>query len=292
MDIQHLKYFLEVCKYESFSKAAEHLFVTQPILTRCIKSLEKELGVTLIIRSTKSFSLTDSGRALQYYGQQLVNQHQDIYRHIQDVKDAVVGEVHISSPGVLLDMYFPKVVTDFHRKYPNVRITVKECGSRHTERDVLDGIADIGLIMLPSENPQNLDMIPIVHDSVCVLVRNDHPFARESQIHIRQLAGEDIITYNPGTTLYHSFIKLCQENGFVPRISYQSLMPNFILDIISYGDCVGVLPAPVYHQFKPENLVAIPLIPHFPWEIAMITKKGRYLSHATEKFMKYTLEHL
>lgn len=92
----------------------------------------------------------------------------------------------------------------------------------------------------------------------------------------------------PGTTLYHSFIRMCQEAGFVPRISYQSLMPNFILDIISYGDCVGVLPGPVYQQFQPKNLIAVPLRPYFPWEIAMITKKGRYLSRAAESFLNYT----
>lgn len=111
MDIQHIWYYVAVVKYESFSKAAEKLFVTQPILTRCVKNLEEELGVPLILRSTKRFLLTDAGRILYLYGQKLLQQHEDLYRRIADVTDCRVGEISISCPGVLLDMYFPELGT-------------------------------------------------------------------------------------------------------------------------------------------------------------------------------------
>ena len=64
MDIQHLKYFVEVVRQESFTRAAAQLFVTQPMLTRSIKQLEESLNVLLIERTSKSFHLTDAGRIL------------------------------------------------------------------------------------------------------------------------------------------------------------------------------------------------------------------------------------
>lgn len=292
MDIQHIKYFLEIVKHESFSKAAEQLYVTQPILSRCIKNLEKELGVSLINRSTKSFALTDAGEALYTYGSKLVEGHQDIYRHIQDIKDSKVGELHISSPGVLMDMYFPRLVTEYRKQYPGIKISISERGSRSTEKDVLDGNADIGLVMLPLENPQNFNVFPIISDEVCVLVRKEHDFAKRKNIHIKELQGVDIITYNQSNTLYHTFLRMCQEQGFLPNITYQSMMPNFILDVISYGDCVGVLPGPMLSQFRTEKLVSIPIRPQFPWEIAMITKKKRYLPKAASSFLNYAQEFL
>ncbi len=288
MDIQHIKYFLEVAKCESFSKAAENLFVTQPILTRCIKNLEKELMLPLIIRSTKSFSLTDAGEALFVYGSQLVEQHEDIYRHIQDIRESKVGELHISSPGVLLDMYFPRLVTEYRKQYPGIRISISERGSRSTAQDVLEGNADIGLVMLPLENPHNLNIFPIISDEVRVFVRQDHAFAKEKFIHIKQLQGVEIITHNKNTTLYHAFVRMCQEQGFLPDISYQSMMPNFILDVISYGSCVGILPGPMLRQFQTEQLVSVPIRPHFPWEIAMITKKERYIPNAANSFLSFS----
>ena len=64
MEIQQLKYFVEVVRQQSFTKAAAQLFVTQPMLTRSIKHLEEELNVRLIERTSKSFYLTDAGRIL------------------------------------------------------------------------------------------------------------------------------------------------------------------------------------------------------------------------------------
>ena len=70
------------------------------------------------------------------------------------------------------------------------------------------------------------------------------------------------------------------------------MMPGFILDILSYGDCVGIFPAPMLRQAKRDDLVSIPLVPQFPWQIAMITKKGRYVSKATESFLSFTQDFL
>lgn len=288
MDIQHVRYFLAVAKYESFSKAAQKLFVTQPVLTRCIKKLEQELGVPLIIRSTKSFALTDAGTALVQHGEQLLRQHQEIYRNIQDVVNSQTGELHISSPGVLLDMYFPKLVTQYRQKYPGIHIYLQEGGSLPVIQDVLEGSADIGLVMLPLENAEDLHIFPIVKDEVHVMVRRDHPFAQMSYVEISQLQGLDIITYDKSNTLYHAFLHLCHNSGFSPTIAFQSMMPNFILDTIDYGTCVGIFPAPILQRFQRPSLVSIPLRPHFPWEIAMITKKDRYVSHAARSFLSFS----
>lgn len=288
MDIQHIRYFLEVAKCESFSGAARQLYVTQPILTRCVKNLEKELGVQLIQRSTKRFALTDAGRLLVESGTALLQQHNDIYRQMEDMAAGQSGEVRISSPGTLLDMYFPELVNRYRKVHPGVHITIRESGTRTVVREVLDGTADIGLVMLPLEQTDRLQILPMVQDEVHVLLRRDHPLAGQPHIHISQLNGQDIITYDQSNTLHHTFVNLCREQGFTPSIAYQSMMPGFILDTLSFGDCVGVFPAPMLRQSPRPELVSIPLRPHFPWQIAIITKTGRYISKATKSFLAFT----
>ena len=292
MDIQHIRYFLAVAKNQSFSKAAEQMYVTQPILTRCIKNLEKELGVQLIERSTKRFALTQAGQLLMQQGNDLLQLHKDIYRQMADIAGGQAGELRISGPGVLLQMYFPRLVTQYRKAQSGVHITVRECGTRTVVQDVLEGNADIGLVMLPLADSENLEIIPIVQDEIHAVVHKDHPLAKESAVHIRQLQGQDIITYNESTTLFHALNKLCRNEGFSPTIAYQSMMPAFILDILSYGDCVGVFPAPMLRQANRPELVSIPLSPQFPWQIAMITKRGRYLSKAAESFLRFTQDFL
>lgn len=288
MDIPHIRYFLEVAKQESFSAAAQQLYVTQPILTRCVKNLEKELGVQLIDRSTRRFALTDAGRLLVERGTALLQQHSDIYRQMEDMARGHSGEIHISSPGTLLDMYFPKLVTQYRKAHPGVRIIIRESGTRTVVRQVLDGAADMGLVMLPLEQTEQLQVLPMVQDEVHVLLRRDHPLAAQPHIHISQLAGQDIITYDQSNTLHHTFVSLCRDHGFSPNIVFQSMMPGFIFDTLSYGDCVGVFPAPMLRQSPRPELVSVPLRPHFPWQIAVITKEGRYISRAAESFLRFT----
>jgi len=288
MDIQHIRYFLAITEHQSFSKAAQALYVTQPILTRCVKNLEKELGTPLIVRSTKSFSLTDAGQALVTHGTALLQQHRDIYRRIADIADSGSAEIHIASPGVLLDMYFPKLVTQYRQLHPGVRITAAESGTKTVVRDVLSGRADMGLVMLPLTDTEALDIYPIVQNEVHVIVHRDHPLAKEAFVRIAQLKDLDIITYDQSNTLFHIFTRMCREQGFTPSIVYQSMMPGFILDTLSFGNCVGVFPAPMLRQSPRPELVSIPLRPHFPWQIAIITKTGRYISKATESFLAFT----
>jgi len=292
MDIQHIRYFLAVAKHQSFSKAAESLFVTQPILTRCIKNLEKELGVQLIQRSTKHFALTEAGQLLQRSGAAILQQHQDIYRQMADLAGGQLGELRISSPGVLLDMYFPTLVAQYRKNHPGIRITIRESGTRTVVQEVLGGAADIGLVMLPLAEAAELEVFPIVADQIHVILHKEHPMATQSSIHIRQLENQDIITYNQSTTLYHTLDKLCKEQGFTPNIACQSMMPRFILDTLSCGDWVGVFPAPMLQKSPRPELVGIPLEPQMPWQIAMITKKGRYVSSAANSFLNFSREFL
>ncbi|MBR5473904.1 MAG: LysR family transcriptional regulator, partial [Lachnospiraceae bacterium] len=263
----------------------EKLYVTQPILSRCIQNLEQELGGPLIIRGSRAFSLTDTGKVLYEYGRQLIKQHQDIYRRIQDIQSSAEGEVRIVCPGVLLDMYFPKLIAQYQKDYPNIRIAIHERESRPTASIVLNGDADLGLVMLPVDNQSDLNVYPIITDEVQVVVPEAHPFAKRAFIPIEDLRDVSIITYNSNATLHKTFLQMCKERGFVPNLVCQSLMPNFILATISYGRCVGVIPAPMCKQFQAEGLVSVPIEPRFPWVIALITKKNHYLSHAAQSFL-------
>ena len=287
MDIQHIKYFLAVAEYQSFSRAAEKLYVTQPILSRCIRNMEEELGTPLILRSSRSFALTDTGKVLYQHGARLVEQYQDIYRRIQDIRSAEEGEVRIVCPGVLLDMYFPELITQYQKEHPNIKITIRERESKPTAATVLSGDADWGLVMVPVENQADLNIYPVITDEVQVVVPEAHPFAKKPFVHIRDLQDVNIITYNSSATLHNTFLQLCQEQGFSPTLTCQSLMPNFILEMISYGRCIGVIPAPVCRQFRSEGLVSVPIRPSFPWVIAIITKKGHYISHAAQSFLSF-----
>lgn len=291
MDIQHLKYFVTVAEQQNFTRAAEQLFISQPMLTRHIKALESELGVRLIERTSKSFRLTDAGQVLLTRAKQLLGQYDGLLKHLEDVKHSQVGEVRISSPGVLLDMYFPQLLSDFRKRYPGISINIVEEGSKLTATSVMEGTADLGLAMLPVDNMSELDVLPVIQDSVCLVVRKDHPFAQSDSVHISQLKNHDVITYSRTSILHDTFVRMCAEEGFIPKIVCKSLMPLFVTQMISLSSCVGVFPQPIADRYCTDDLTSVALKPDFPWQIAVILKKEHYHSFATTHLLAFIKEY-
>lgn len=291
MEIQQLKYFVEVVRQQSFTKAAAQLFVTQPMLTRSIKHLEEELSVRLIERTSKSFYLTDAGRILYDRALDFLLQYDDLFQTMDDVRSVRVGEVHLSIPGALLDVYFPPLLTRFHCHFPGIDISVVEEGSKLTAASVGSGRADLGLVMLPVDEPYRFESKTLISNVCSLVVSRHHPFAQMSGVHIKDLKDETILTYSETATLHDSFIRMCGECGFAPRIAYKSLMTRFCLKMVGMQQCIAVLPLPILQPDLCEELVTVPLVPVIPWEIAIIRRREGYRSFAANQLFSHICDH-
>ena len=287
VEIQQLKYFVEVMRQESFTRAAAQLFVTQPMLTRSIKRLEEELNVRLIERTSKSFCLTDAGRILYQRCQDFLLQYDDLFQTMADVRSARVGEVRLSIPGVLLDVYFPPLFSRFHQRFPGIDISVVEEGSKLVASSVGSGRADLGLVMLPVEEPYRFDSRTLVNNVCRLVVSREHPFASLPEVRIRDLKEETILTFSETATLHDTFIRMCGEQGFAPRIAYKSLMTRFSLKMVAMQQCVAVLPQPILQPDLCQELAVVPLKPEIPWEIAIIRRKEGYRSYAAAQLFEH-----
>ena len=291
MEIQHLKYFVAVVQQESFTRAAAQLYVTQPMLTRAIKQLEESLNILLIERTSKSFHLTDAGRALYERAQAFLIQYDEIFQVMSDVRSIKTGEVRLNIPGVLLDMYFPALFSDFHQKFPGIDISVVEEGSKLVASSVGSGKADLGLVMLPVENPTRFETHVLVRDVCQLVVWKDHPFAYMPSVHIRDLEGQCILTFSETATLPDTFIQMCAASGFSPRIAYKSLMPGFTFKMVEMQECIALLPRPLIQHNLTDKLAIVPLEPRLQWDIAIIRRKQGYHSFASAQLFEHICGH-
>lgn len=291
MDIQHLRYFVEITKNKSFTRAAEALLLTQPMLTRAIKQLEDELEVKLIERTSKSFHLTDAGEHFFVLAQELLGRHNDLYRCMDDVKNARIGEIKLSTPGVLLDVYFPSLLMEFNNRFPGIKLSIIEEGSKLSVQSVMSDSVDLGMVMLPVNHMSQLIIHTVIRDTCHVLLNRAHPLSHRKVIYVPELQYERIITFSETATLHDAFIELCEKHGFIPNITYKSLMPTFTMEMVSLGQCVGILPHPIIKRYITDNLVSIPLDPGVQWDIAIISKKDRYHSFAANKFLEFMREY-
>lgn len=287
MDIQHLRYFVEIVNNRSFTKSAEKLMVTQPMLTRTVKQLEEELGTELIERTSKLFHVTDAGMLLYERAVDLLQQHQDLYRRVADIKDVKAGQVRLSIPGVILDAYFPELLRRFYSLHPAIEISIIEEGSKRTIRSVLEHEVDLGMVMLPIRKNPSL-MVKQVWESTCQWVApHTHPLAGREMVHLKELKSERFITFSDTATLHDFFITNCALAGFTPHIIYKSLMPGFVFDMVSYGLCTAIMPMPVIQKYIRPDTRAISLETEIPWKLAVIFNQNRYQSHAAKRLLAF-----
>lgn len=287
MDIQQLRYFVEIVNNQSYTKASEKLIVTQPMLTRAVQQLEDELGVQLIERTSRHFQVTDVGEKLHRAATGLLRQFDDVRRMVEDSRESASGEVRLSTPGVLLDVYFSGLLRDFYGLYPNIDINVIEEGSKLTAKAIASDQADLGMVMLPVTGVGDFETEIVVRDVCQVVVSNEHPFAKRGAVRIKDLERERILTFGDTATLHDVFIEACGREGFRPHIAYKSLMTGFSFEMVALGLCAAVLPRPVISRYGPSELVSLPLVPEIPWDIALIYKPQRYQSTAAVRLREF-----
>jgi len=281
--IRYLEYFIVLARSKSFTNAAEELYITQPMLTKVIKQLEKDLNAKLIERTTKSFRLTDVGEAFLAQAEYILERSNDMHRIVSDIKSALIGKVYLCLPGIFLDLYFAPLLIEFRKKYPGIDIHIIEAGSKVVVQSVLSGDADLGVVMLPVASASQFEMQTLLRDTCQLMVNKSHPFAQRDCVHIAELKTERMIAFSETASMHDSFISLCEEHGFVPHIAYKTLVPNFTVNILTHSPCVAVLPRPEIIRYMTDDLTAVRLIPELECNLSIIYKKERYQSFAALK---------
>ncbi len=120
LDIKHLHYFLEVSHTESFTQAAENLYITQSALSRVIKTLEDDLGVPLFHRSKRKVTLTEAGTVLQKHALTIKQQMTELEKEMDQLRTLKTGHIRIGLPTVVNSFFFSQLIADFHQDYPGV----------------------------------------------------------------------------------------------------------------------------------------------------------------------------
>ena len=143
MDFRQLEAFIAVVDLKSFSKAAEKLYLTQPTVSAHIRTLEKELGTTLIARTTKLFQMTYEGERFYRYAKRLV-ELKDVA--LQDINMESKKIIRLGASTIPSTYLLPQLLPAFRKKQPNVYFDVRQGDSSFVEERILDGTLDIGLI--------------------------------------------------------------------------------------------------------------------------------------------------
>ncbi|RDI36451.1 LysR family transcriptional regulator [Falsibacillus pallidus] len=285
MDIRQLTYFLEVARSRSFTKASQVLHLTQPTLSKMVKSLEDELEMDLIDRSARQIELTEAGEIVFEQGQIILESLDHLSMNLNDLMQLKKGRIKIGIPPLIGFLFFPRIIKEFQDLYPDIAIKLIEHGANKVEEEVKDGLIDIGVVVLPIDK-EAFDIVPFVKEELMLFVHKDHPLAKKKQVRMRELQEETFILFSEDFALHHWIINECAKAGFQPNIGYESSQWDFISGMIGENLGVSILPYSISKKVDPEVIKAVPIVdPSIPWKLGLILKKGRYVSHASKAFI-------
>jgi DNA-binding transcriptional LysR family regulator len=289
MEIRQLQYFVQVARLNSFSRAAESLFITQPTISKMIRNLEQELGADLFYREGKTIRLTDAGEILLAKAQNIVESFVSLSSELDGLRNLQRGHIRIGLPPMVGASFFPAVIGEFHRRYPDVTIRLHEDGAKKVEDDVENGLLDIGAIVLPV-NTAKFHCFTFVEEKLELLVPVGHRLASADSVKLKELESEEFVLFREDFALHDRIITECVKAGFQPKVVYESSQWDLISRMVAAGMGIALLPETICRDMDRSRITVIPLTePVIPWQLGMIWRRDRYLSFAAREWIAFAM---
>lgn len=287
MDTMHLEYFIEVARQKSFSKSAEILHISQPSVSKAIKDLELQLGVTLFYRNTKFVELTDAGKIILEQAQKIVSSVNNITARLDGLTKLQTGKVHIGLPPITGITPFSKLLGLFKKEYPNIAIQFFEYGAKKIEPALCDGLLDFGIIF-PPEDTNTFDSLSFSRDSLKVIMSPEHPLAQYNSLDFTMLKKEEFVLYHQDFKLHDMVLDRCKEAGYYPKIIFETAQFQLMVQLAEANLGIALLPDAVCKNLDGNTIVSRSFNdPQIYLELALVWKKERYLSHAACELLNF-----
>ena len=292
MDCRHLKYFMEVAQQKSFSKAARNLHISQSAISRMIKSLEEELGVTLFIRNAKTVEITAPGTIFYNYAKRCLFVFEHLKSDFENEFKLKQDTIEIGLPPITDAHVFAKLLGEFKRTYPQIAIKLYEHGSKVIESSVQEGIIDVGIICtIPNKD---FESFFLSEDEMCVVMPKGYPLEENKEVPMKLLADYPLVLYRDDFNLHDDILTNCKKIGFSPRVVFETSERELMLQTVASGLGVAILPSRLCPRNSETSRVVTRVMtePRMTHHLYAIWKKGRFLSRAARLWIEFTKDHL
>lgn len=286
MEIQQLYYYMELCKQKNFTEAGYACNMTQGALSKQIRKLENELGITLIRRNTRRFELSKEGEIFLSYAKKMTGIYEEMLKNVQKNQEIKIGCMPVLAP-----YHFARLVADFRKEYPDIKLVIDErIASEIQENSDRDDF----LILRENtmEDQEKFRFSPLYDDRLCAVLYEKHPLYGRDRLQLKELKDDVFIFPERGSGSYEVFYKSCEKAGFEPKIAFEFPQANTIMSFVSEGVGVTITFSTVYREAKCAGVKMIPLEDELHSVISLFYRKNKPLDYAKKQFLNYVREHL
>jgi LysR family hydrogen peroxide-inducible transcriptional activator len=286
MEVNQLRYLVEVAKTGSFSKAAQECYVSQPALSEQIQRLEHQVGKSLLNRNHRKVVPTKAGLLLIERANKILAEVEEAMNAIQASDGIASGEINIGVLPTIAPYFLPHVFAQFTQKCPKTKLTVHEDMTARLLQAIDGGELDVGILSLPIKE-NGYEKEELFTEELLLALPSNHPLATKPKIEIEDLCPEKFILMKEGHCLGDQALVFCHKHDFRPQIVLRSSQIETIQSLVMAGLGVSLIPQ------MAKMTGRLPLIyrsmekPKPTRTIIALWRSKRELSAVLEEFLKY-----
>ncbi|WP_439370352.1 LysR family transcriptional regulator [Bradyrhizobium sp. PMVTL-01] len=285
MELKNLRTFVEVVRQGGFTQAAKTVFATQSTVSKAVKQLEDEIGVPLLDRIGHRSQPTAAGHIVYERALRLLAERDDLIAELGALQGLKRGTLRLGLPPIGSSTLFAPLFAVYRKRYPGIDIRFVEHGSDRLEELVRSGEIELAASLLPVSD--EFDWQDVRNEPLSVLMSASHQFANRRSLDLPALRNLPFILYESGFALNRIIIDACRRHGFEPAIVARSSQIDFIIELAAANLGIGFMPRMIAEQRKNALVKRILLSePHTNWHIAMIWRRGAFLSHAAKAWLE------
>jgi len=295
MKLQQLRYICEVARHNlNLSNAAEALFTSQPGISKQIRSLEEELGVDIFVRHGKRVvAVTEPGQAILEIAQRVLKDVENLRQVGEEFTEEDNGHLTIATTHTQARYALPHVIQRFTKRYPGVRLSLRQGSPTQISELVTSGEADIAIATEAIELYEDLVMLPCYEWNRCVLVPPGHPLLKAKKLTLQAMAGFPIITYDFAFTGRSKMNQAFADQGLTPNVVLTAIDADVIKTYVELGLGIGIVAMMAFDPKRDTHLRAMDASHLFePSTTRIGIRKNSYLRGYTYEFIEMFAPHL
>ncbi len=256
LNLQQLRYLCAIVDHGlNVSDAAEALFTSQPGISKQVRLLEDELGVSVFVRHGKRLSaLTPAGAAVVATARRALREVENLKRVGAEYKSEDTGVLSIATTHTQARYVLPPVIRDFVARYPRVKVVLHQGNPLQVADQTARGEVDVGIATEALTSFPELVALPCYEWNRSVLVPTGHPLAKVRPLTLAALARHPIITYDFAFTGRSQINAAFDAEGLAPNIVLTALDADVIKTYVELGMGVGIVASMAYDAVRDTGL--------------------------------------
>ena len=288
MKLYQIDYLLEVCKHGSFSKAADSLLVSRPAISRAMKDLEDEFGVTIFQRTTTGVIPTEAGEIILDKSRKISHLLEELQSEVNTLKsnedDKNDHQLHIGISFTARCCFLP-FISEFWRVYPGIQLKLTDLSDAFVDRGYLSPDYDLEIALSDDRHYEDVDYLEIEDSALTFCCSRMHPLAERTHVSIMDIKDEPLVGLNYLEEQKNLVAALFDRFGLKANVAYMTQQVSFLREMVKENLCCSIKP-----QQSIENdpdIVTIPIDEADRLHLRILWNSGIRHNSAFNSFIDY-----